>query len=95
MKNTTRMTLRSALYTVLLSSSAMLAAADGGGETPGPAVVTPPSPGPIDQRAQAKPPGGPMILGDTQLDEIKAGQALCADVLGMPVCIELAVLGGG
>jgi hypothetical protein len=90
MKNTTRMTLRSALFTVLLSSSTMLAAADGGGETPGPAV-TPPSPGPIDQRAQAKPPGGPMILGDTQLDEIKAGQiAVCLPpLLGAEICLEL------
>jgi hypothetical protein len=93
MKNTTRMTLRSALYTVLLSSSTMLAAADGRGETPGPAAVTPSSPG-IDQRAQAKPPGGPMILGDTQLDEIKAGQELCVGAAGLEACAVLGILGG-
>jgi hypothetical protein len=90
MKNTTRMTLRSALFTVLLSSSTMLAAADGGGETPGPAA-TPERPGPIESRAPSSPPGSPMRLEDGQLNEIKAGQiALCLPpLLGAEVCLEL------
>ena len=85
MKNTTRMTLRSALFTVLLSSSTMLAAADGGGETPGPAV-TPPSPGPIDQRAPSDPPQDHVRLDDGQLDAVKGG---LININTSPINIEL------
>jgi hypothetical protein len=69
MKNTARITLGSALYTVLLSSSTMLAAADGGGETPGEAA-TPQRPDLI------------MRLDDEQLDVVKAGQLKLPDVGG-------------
>jgi hypothetical protein len=77
MKNTTRITLRSALYTVLLISSTMLAA-DGGGETPSPAA-TPQHPGPIESRASL--PGSPMRLDDGQLDAVKAGQLQLPPIL--------------
>jgi hypothetical protein len=60
MKVTTRMILRSALYTVLLSLSTMLAA-DGGGETPSIAAT-------IER------PGLTIRLDDEQLDAVKAGQ---------------------
>jgi hypothetical protein len=93
MKVTTRMFLGSALSAVLLSTSVL--AADGGGETPGPAV-TPQRSGPIEQQAQSSSPREHMRLDDGQLDAVNAGQLLVLEPLpGVLPPVEVADPTGG